>query len=286
MESAAAAISSEQRLMAERFLALHRIGTPFILANCWDMVMARLFARDGFQAIGTSSYALSAILGLQDGQHIDLQNTVDLVRALVKQVPLPVSADIEAGYAETIEGVVESARQVLLAGAVGINIEDSSKRDQGTLHEIAFQCEKIHAIREMAQGAGVHLVINARTDVFLLAAENPIVRLKRGIERGRAYVEAGADCVFVPDMGDLDAIGMKTLVEEIGAPINILAGGTTPPIAELAEIGIARISSGPRALRAALGLYRRIGREMLDQGTFSQLTTEALSYEETNQLLG
>ena len=277
-------ISLTQKVTAEQFLALHRMPRPFVLANSWDVVTAQLFAKEGFQAIGTSSYATAATLGLRDGEHFPLSVTVDLVRRLVHRIRLPISADIEAGYAESVEGVVESAKAVLTAGAVGINIEDATGNPEVPLYDIAFQCEKIGAVRAMANEAGIHLVINARTDVFLLS-DNPVRRLSQAIERGQAYVGAGADCVFVPDMGDLDAAAMRQLVKQTGAPINVVAGGSTPSLRELEEIGIARVSLGPRVMRAGLGLYKRIAREILDRGTFSSMSIGALSYEETNELL-
>ncbi len=273
-----------QQATAEQFRALHRSGRPFVLANAWDVVTARLFAREGFQAIGTSSYATAATLGLQDGQRFPISFTLDLVRRLVRGVGLPVSADIEAGYAESVQGVVESASAVLAAGAVGINLEDATGNPDEPLAGIPVQCEKIAAIRAMANGAGIHLVINARTDVFLTPGD-AARRLSLAIARGRAYVAAGADCVFVPDMGDLDRAGMRQLVRGIGAPINVVAGPTTPSMRELGEIGIARVSLGPRVMRAALGLYQRIAREILDDGTFSRIFAGALSFEKTNALL-
>src|SRR6266498_1659603 len=278
-------ISLAQKALAEQFLALHWRGRPFVLANSWDVVMAALFAREGFQAIGTSSYATAATLGLRDGRTIALQDTVDLVTRLAQRIQLPVSADIENGYAETIEGVVQSARAVLAAGAVGMNLEDSTGNLERPFYDLTFQCEKIAAIRAMADEAKFHPVINARTDIFLLPNDNPGWQLRETIERGRAYADAGADCVFVPDMGDLDVATMRQLVDEIGAPINIIAGASTPPMTTLAEIGIARVSLGPRMMRTALGLFREIAREILDRGTFTKISAGALSYEETNRLL-
>lgn len=278
-------IGVRQRLLAEQFLALHRRGRPFVLANSWDVVTARLFAREGFEAIGTSSWATAASLGLHDGRHVLLQETVDLVKRLTRHLSLPVSADIEAGYSEIVEGVVESARAVLAAGAVGMNIEDSTGDPARPLHDMALQCEKFSAVRRMADEAAVHPVVNARTDTFLLPNDDRRRRLRETIERGRAYVEAGADCVFVPDMGNLDASSMRELVKEIGAPINVIAGGSTPPMPELEEIGIARVSMGPRVMRAGLGMFKEIAREILDRGTFTKMTIGALSYEETNALL-
>jgi 2-methylisocitrate lyase-like PEP mutase family enzyme/uncharacterized protein YceH (UPF0502 family) len=278
-------VSSAQKERASKFLELHRMNRPFVLANCWDVVTALLFAREGFPAIGTSSYAMAATLGRRDGQQINLQETVNLVARLVCRVKLPISADIEAGYAETVGGVVRSAKAVFAAGAVGINIEDATGDPQRPLFDVTFQCEKVAAIRAMGDAAGFHPVINARTDTFLLTMGDRRERLREAIVRGRAYAKAGADCVFVPDMGDLDAAALRQLVDAIGAPLNVVAGASTPPMATLEEIGIARVSLGPRVLRAGLGLFREIAREILDRGTFTKVTTGALSYEETNQLL-
>jgi 2-methylisocitrate lyase-like PEP mutase family enzyme len=274
-----------QSAIAEQFLALHQPHQPFVLANCWDVVTARLFEREGFQAVGTSSYATAATLGLHDGQQFPLSETVGLVQRLTQFLQLPVTADLEAGYADTVEGTAESAKAILAAGAVGINLEDSTRDSEKPFYDIPFQCEKIAAIRAMALGAGIHLVINARTDALLLNG-NSSKQLSHAIERGQAYVKAGADCVFVPDMGDLDAASMRLLVQEIGAPINVIASESTLPMRDLQTIGIARVSLGPRMMRAALGLYRRAAREILDEGTFSKVFAGALSYEETNRLLG
>ena len=278
-------ISPTQKERASKFLALHRIKRPFVLANCWDVVTALLFAREGFPAIGTSSYAMAATLGRRDGQQIELQETVNFVTRLAHRVNLPISADIETGYAETVEGVVHSARAVFAAGAVGINIEDGTGEPEHALFEVSFQREKIAAIRAMGDEAGFHPVLNARTDTFLLTTGDRRERLHETIARGRAYAEAGADCVFVPDTGDLDAATLRQLVDAIGIPLNVVAGASTPPLATLEEIGIARVSLGPRVMRAGLGLFREIAREILDRGTFTKMTTGALSYEETNQLL-
>lgn len=274
-----------QKARAERFLALHRRSRPFVLGNCWDVVTALLFAREGFEAIGTSSYATAASLGWRDGRRNVLKETADLVERLTRRLDLPVNADIEAGYSETVYGVVRSARAVLDAGAVGINIEDATGDPDRPLHEISFQKEKIAALREIGDEVGFRPVVNARTDTFLVAGADRRGRLTETIARGRAYAEAGADCVFVPDMGDLDAATMRRLVEEVGVPLNVVAGPTTPPLPTLGEIGVARVSLGPRVMRAGLGSYREIAREILDRGTFTRLTTGALSYEETNLLL-
>lgn len=270
--------------MAEQFLKLHEAPPIFVLANAWDVASARIFEMAGFKAVGTTSYGLAVSRGLHDGQQIPLQDTVDLVGRLVDKINLPISADIEAGYAETLEGVVESARQVLKAGAVGINLEDSTRKSSRPLYDIESQQQKIRAIRVMADAEDVHLFINARTDVFLFPGDSRRSQLSDAVARGNAYREAGADCVFVPDMGDLDLATMKLLAKEINAPINIIAGTTTPPLAQLEDCGIARVSLGPRAMRAALGLLRKIAEEIRDQGTFGHLNAGALTYDEVNRM--
>ena len=277
-------VTRSQKTMAESFLALHQASKPFVLANSWDVASAKIFELAGFKAIGTASAALSATLGLPDGQRMTVHATAALVRRLVDKIDLPVSADIEAGYAETVEGVAATAEMVLKSGAVGINLEDSRKDNSHRLYDIEFQQDKLRAVRAMADRAGLHLVINARTDTFLIPNDDARLRVKETIERGNAYREAGADCVFVPDMGDLDLGTMKLLAREIDAPINIIAGAGTPPIAQLGEIGIARVSLGPKPLRATLGLLKKIAREILDQGTFSYMMTDAVDYAEARQM--
>ncbi|UCD64919.1 MAG: isocitrate lyase/phosphoenolpyruvate mutase family protein, partial [Candidatus Zixiibacteriota bacterium] len=156
----------DQRKKAEDFLGLHHASRPFVLGNAWDVASARIFELAGFRAIGTTSAGIAATLGFPDGQHITVQDTAEVVRRMVKRVAVPVSADIEAGYASSVEGVVESARVVLQAGAVGINIEDSTSDPENPLIDPMFRSETISAIRRMAADDDIRLVINARTDTF------------------------------------------------------------------------------------------------------------------------
>ncbi len=272
----------EQRGKAERFLAMHSGPELLVLANAWDVCSARLFELEGFRAIGTTSAGIAATLGYPDGQHMSLAETADVVNRITKRVRVPVSADIEAGYSEAVDGVAAAAKTVLDVGAVGVNLEDSTGNATKPLCDLSQQVEKIAAVREMAESAGIHLVINARTDVFLFPVGDPGSRLARTIERGSAYRQAGADCVFVPDMGDLDVETMRHLVKEIEAPLNIIAGATTPPLSELEGMGVARVSFGPRPMRVALALVRKIARELRDSGTYTALSGESLSYAEVN----
>ena len=276
--------TDEQRRKAERFLALHKAPPILVLPNAWDACSGRLFELEGFKAIGTTSAGIVATLGYPDGQRMSLKDTIDVVRRIGQCVRLPVSADIEAGYATSTDGIVNSARAVLDAGAVGLNLEDSTGDPSRPLYDRSLMAERIKAIREMALSEDIALVVNARTDVYLVPDQGATGRVRHAVERADAYRRAGADCIFIPDMGDLDKETIARLVDEIDAPLNIIAGHTTPPIAELEGLGVSRVSLGPRPMRAGLALIREIARELLDTGTYTSMTAHALSYSEVNRM--
>jgi 2-methylisocitrate lyase-like PEP mutase family enzyme len=273
---------ARQKQQANDFLALHSAPTILILPNAWDVASEKIFELEGFKAIGTTSAGIASTLGYADGQKMGLAENMEVVQRLVNHTTLPVSADIEAGYALSIEGVVTAATAVLNVGAVGLNLEDSTGDPHTPLFDIALQQEKIRAIREMSVVKGIHLVINARTDVYMVHDESTR-NLRDAIDRGNAYKEAGADCIFVPDMGTLDKQTMETLVKEIDVPLNIIAGATTPPISELQDIGVARVSVGPRPMRAVLSLLRKIAQELMTTGTYKLLADSSISYADVNQ---
>ncbi len=271
-----------QKQKAQDFLELHHAPSIFILPNAWDVASAKIFELEGFKSIGTTSAGIAAMLGYADGQNMSLVENMDVVRRIVKNTFLPVSADIEAGYAVSTEGVVEAARAVLDAGAVGLNLEDSTGNIQIPLYDQFLQQEKIKAIREMSIDKGIHLVVNARTDAYMLS-QKPADGLREAIKRGNAYREAGADCIFVPDVGNLDKKTIEMLVKEIDAPINIIAGTSTPPILELQEMGVSRVSVGPRPMRAVLSLLRKIAKELVTEGTYKLMMESSISYSEVNK---
>ena len=271
-----------QKQKATDFLALHHAPTILLLPNAWDVASAKIFALEGFKVIGTTSAGIAATLGYADGQQMSLAENMEVVRRIVRSTTLPVSADIEAGYAASIEGVVKAAHAVLNVGAVGLNLEDGTGDPAAPLFDKALQQEKLKAIREMAVAKGIHLFINARTDVYLVD-DKSTQSLRGAIDRGNAYKEAGADCVFVPDMGTLDKQAIAILVKEIDAPLNIVAGATTPPIPELQDIGVSRVSVGPRPMRAVLSLLRKIAQELMTAGTYELMSQSSISYSEVNQ---
>lgn len=277
-------ITQNQRRKADDFLALHHGPRLLILPNAWDVASARLYELEGFKAVATTSAGISSTLGHPDGQRISLGEMVEVVRRIADHVSVPVTADLEAGYAVDPGGVARSAEAALNAGVVGINLEDGTGDPVDPLLDEELQGERIGAVREMAASAGIRLVINARTDVYLVGDGTPAEQVRHAIRRGNAYRRAGADSVFVPDMGTLDKQTIALLVKEIDAPINVVAGDRMPSLPELEEIGVARVTFGPRPMRATLALVRRMAREWLETGTYSAMTADTLSYAEVNAM--
>jgi 2-methylisocitrate lyase-like PEP mutase family enzyme len=196
---------------------------------------------------------------------------------------VPVTADIEHAYAATPDAVADNVLRVIAAGAVGINLEDAVPGADG-LEPLQLQVDKLRAIVKAASNkAGVRLVINARTDVFLRAVGAPESRLEIAVERGKAFLAAGADCVFVPGVRDAATIG--ALVRGIGGPLNILAVAGAPPIADLEQLGVARVSVGSGPMRASMALVREVARELKSSGTYTAFTTKSMSFDDVNELM-
>ncbi|MFH1278581.1 MAG: isocitrate lyase/phosphoenolpyruvate mutase family protein [Candidatus Eisenbacteria bacterium] len=271
-----------QKRKASDFLALHHAPEVLILPNVWDVVSAKIFELERCRAIGTTSAGIAATLGYADGQRMSLAENLEVVRRIATHTALPVSADIEAAYDSSVEGAAKAARAAWDAGAVGVNLEDGSEDPAAPLFDTILQQERIRAMRNSGAADGVHLVINARTDAFMVI-EDPSKGLRQSIDRGNTYMEAGADCVFVPDLGNLDKKAIALLVTEIAGPVNIIAGATTPSIAELQDLGVARVSVGPRPMRAVLSRLKEIARELLSEGTYRRMSDSTISYSEVNR---
>jgi len=264
-----------QQRHAATFAALHH-DPPVVLANAWDVGSARLIAASGAKAIATSSGGHSWSLGLPDGNHLDRVQVVELVRAIAGVVDLPVSADIETGYADTLDELAATTRVVLDAGAVGVNLEDSGGDPLYTAHE---QADRIAAVRQAATRYGVDLFINARTDVFLMAVGDEEGRLDDVIARANAYAAAGANAIFVPGLLDLDAL--RTLAEATTIPVNAMIGPGAPSVAELVAAGVTRISAGTGLAQSAYAHAQRAARELFGEGTYGALD-ETIDYFELN----
>jgi 2-methylisocitrate lyase-like PEP mutase family enzyme len=179
--------------------------------------------------------------------------------------------------------MAETAKAIVAAGAVGLNLEDVTGDTERSQVDTALQVEKIRTIREVSASLGVSLVINARTDVYLMPIGPEATRFERTVERLRAYRAAGADCVFAPGVSDRGLI--EKLVKAVAAPLNILVTPGCPSIPELEKLGVRRASVGSGLMRSALGLARRIGRELLEKGTFASVFEGAIPFAEVNALL-
>jgi 2-methylisocitrate lyase-like PEP mutase family enzyme len=262
------------------FRALHIPGTPLVLPNAWDAVSARLVEDAGAAAVATTSAGLVWALGAPDGERVDRATALAAVARIAEAVTVPVTADIESGYAEDTGGLAETVRAVLAAGVVGVNIEDAlyGAGAGGPLRDVGEQAERISAVREAADAAGVPLFVNARTDTFLSGAGGVDLTL----ERAAAFRAAGADGIFVP--GAVDPGIVKELVNGVDGPLNVMAGPGAPTVAELAALGVARVSVGSGVAQAAHALVRRAARELLDTGTYRSLA-DGIDYGEVDALL-
>jgi 2-methylisocitrate lyase-like PEP mutase family enzyme len=272
-----------QAQKAEQLRNLHSGPRILILPNAWDVASARIVEELGFPAIATTSAGIAAALGYPDGQRISRDEMLDMVARIAKAVRVPVTADVEAGYGVTLEHMAETAKAVVAAGAVGMNLEDVTGSDETSHVDLALQVKKIHTIREVAASLGVPLVLNARTDIYLMPIGPAETRFERTVDRLRAYRQAGADCVFAPGLRDAETIAK--LVQALEAPLNILVTSGSPSIRELQKMGVARASTGSAVMRAALGLVRRVGKELLEAGTYLSLLDGAVPFAEVNQML-
>ena len=263
--------------------SLHRAPPILVLPNAWDAASAVLFERTGARAIATTSAGVANALGFADGQAMPLAEVLAATRRIVRAVRVPVTVDLEAGYADTPAALQAVIRQLLATGAVGVNLEDGlPSGSPQPLREVRDQQARLAAARAAADAAGIPLVINARTDVFLHQVGAPGSRLEESLRRLRAYAQAGADCLFVP--GITDAPTITALVRELEQPLNILAAATTPAVSELEKLGVARVSLGSGLHRASLAFAERLAREFLKGGGFASLATD-LTYAKLNDLL-
>src|SRR5467141_1482146 len=270
-----------QREQAEAFGRLHREPGILVLPNAWDVITARVIETAGFAAIATSSAGVAWALGYVDGERISRGEMLAVVRRIASSVRVPVTADMEAGYGTTPEAAAETARGVIAAGAVGLNLEDGT--NDGRLVDVGLQQDRIRAMREAGAAAGVPLVINARTDAFEVKDWSPTERLTAAVRRANAYRAAGADCLFVPHVSDAATIGR--LAREIEGPLNVVAGPPAPPIPELERLGVKRASLGPRVVQATLGLVRRVAMELREGGTYETMTDLLIPFTELQRLV-
>lgn len=246
---------------ARHLRALHLKGEPLILFNAWDCVTARILESAGSAAVATSSAGVCFAQGYRDGQHIGRDVMLAAVARIAAAVTIPVTADLEGGYGDDISAAQATALGALEAGVAGLNFEDRPVSGEGLL-DAQLQAQRIAAIRAVGDAGGVPLVINARTDVFFGSGVPEAQQMAQTVQRAALYIEAGADCIFVP--GVFSETRIAELVKNIGAPVNLLALPANPNPARMKDLGVARISYGSMPIQAAMGAFAASARSALD----------------------
>jgi 2-methylisocitrate lyase-like PEP mutase family enzyme len=263
---------------AARFRALHT-SPALRLPNCWDAASAAVITAAGAPAIATTSAGIAWSLGRPDGDALDRDAAVDAIARIVRVVDVPVTADIESGFGATPKDVAETLAAVAEAGAVGVNIEDTTAEAPGSLRAVADQAERLAAARE---GAGPDLFINARIDMYLAGIGEESERFDATVARAEAYAQAGADGIFVP--GVTDPAVIAALVEAIRLPLNVMAGPGALAPSELDRLGVARISLGPGLATAAYEQARKATIGFLEADSYDAIA-DGIGYGTMNDLL-
>ncbi|MFG2407096.1 oxaloacetate decarboxylase [Streptomyces brevispora] len=270
---------SELRSRGAAFRELHDGPEPFVIPNPWNAGTARILAGLGFPALATTSAGLAVSLGLPDGANLlDRATVLANAHEIVTATPLPVSADLESGFAETPEGVAGTVRAAADAGLVGGSIEDATGLPGDPVRPLAEAVDRVTAAVEAARGLPFPFTVTARAENFLYGRPD----LDDTIRRLQAYEEAGADVLYAPGLPSADAV--RAVCTSVGRPVNALAGSQQPAldVAALAACGVRRISLGSTLARAALGGFVRAAREVLDHGTFG-FVAQAPPYGDVNQ---
>ncbi len=273
-------MKSSTQTKAESLRSLHQ-GAALVLPNAWDAASAALIERAGARAIATTSGGVAWSLGRTDGHGLTRDEMISQVARIAAAVDVPVTADIEGGYGGSPDDVAATVAAVIEVGAVGINLEDSHAPG-GPLFEIDEQAQRLRAARSAAEQVGLgDLVINARTDVFLFGIGAEEGRLDAVLERAEAYQDAGADCLFVPGLIDLDVL--DTLTSATSLAVNVMVWPGAPTVAELEKVGVRRISIGTALAQSAYTAAQNAAKEILATGSYDSLA-DSLDYGSLNGL--
>ncbi len=240
--------------------SLHVPGDPLIVTNVWDAVTARtVAAAPGVLAIATASHAVSYAHGVEDGEGLTLDEALAAARRVVNAVDLPVSVDFERGYAPDAAGVQRHVEQLIATGAVGLNLEDSTSATELVPFELAV--DRVAAVRRAAEASGIPIVLNARVDALARGAS-----WDEMVTRANAYLGAGAHVVFVLGLRDESAI--ERALAAIDGRVSVIAGPSSPPLARLAELGVSRVSFGPRTMGLTLAHLQAAATQLTARGAY------------------
>ena len=272
---------NRQQELAEEFRRLHDRKEVLVLPNAWDVPSARVFEDEGFAAVATSSAGMMASLGYPDGEEIPVKEFVSAVGRVARALAIPLSADLVGGFGGTPEGAAKTARAVVRAGAVGINIEDFVHEEKRLL-PVEKQVAKLRALFRVREATRVRFVINARTDALRFFPGDDATRLEEAIRRASAYRDVGVDCVYPMGLADREPI--ERFAKALDFPVNVMVRKGLPPVSELKRLGVARVSFGPSASYAALGLLKRASKEVREKGSYEALVEGAITFDELNSL--
>jgi 2-methylisocitrate lyase-like PEP mutase family enzyme len=257
-----------QKEKAERFLALHRPGDPLLLPNPWDQGSAKLLASLGFEALATTSSGFAATLGRLDGS-VTRDEALAHAASIVAATGLPVSADLENCFADDLAGVARTATLAAETGLAGFSIEDFTGDEDAPVYDTGLAAERVAAAAEAAHAGPVRLVLTGRAENYLHGRPD----LADTITRLQAYQEAGADVLYAPGLASLADI--RRVVAEVDRPVNVLAFADVPPVGELAEAGVSRVSVGGAFAYAALSALADAASELRGKGTYGYLAASA-----------
>ena len=259
---------SQQTRLAVSFLERHRTPPPLLLPNVWDPISARLFVAAGFDMVATTSGGVAWALGYPDGEVAPWPEVVAATRRIVQAARVAVSADIEAGYGTGPAEVEAHVAEIIRVGIVGINLEDGA---HGSLRSLEDAVLRLRAARDASRAEGVPIVINARCDVYHVQPDGVETRFDETVERCRAYLAAGADCVYPFGLRDIATIAK--LVKVLAAPVNVTGRPGKPPVEVLGRTGVARVTVAAAPALAAMAAVQALARDLRVTGSFEALET-------------
>ncbi len=275
--------AGEQAQRAEAFRARHHAKPTLLLPNAWDGASARILAAAGFDAIATTSAGVAWALGYADGEKAPWSEVIAATARIARAAKCAVTADVEGGYAATPEALAEHITELLRTGIVGVNLEDGAPGNSARLYALEEATARLRAARAAATAFGVPIVINARVDLFLASRGRDLSRFDEAVTRARAYLAAGADCVYPIGLSNPEAI--TRFVQATAAPVNVMAYAGAPTMAELEQLGVARVSTASAIATATMDATMRIAKELRAGGRFDGLAA-TLTYAEMQKLFG
>ena len=269
---------------AKQLYDLHHTNRLLILPNVWNVLGGKLLQDLGYKAIATASASIAYSNGFKDGENIPFAQVLSIVKGIATSVNVPVTADIENGYADDEKELAQNIKQLIETGIAGINIEDTNKKGNRFV-SAEEQCKRIKLIKNIAADMNVPLFINARTDCFIHAKNfsSPEEKLQETINRGLAYKEAGADCFYPILMNNEKDI--KAVVEQVAMPVNIIVMPGIPSLKMLHEIGVARVSLGPGFLKYAVQAMKNIALKLQQEEGIDDIINNDITNEYLQNLV-